>query len=51
MRLILIVLILLLIFSGVPTYGPLHASFGYTPVSIGMVALIIFVILLLLGHL
>jgi Protein of unknown function (DUF3309) len=51
MRLVLIVLIVLLILSGMPTYGPLHASFGYAPLSIGMVVLIIFVILLLMGHL
>jgi hypothetical protein len=51
MRLVLIVLIVLLIFSGVPTYGPLHNAFGYTPLSIGMALLVIVVVLLLMGHL
>jgi Protein of unknown function (DUF3309) len=49
MSLILLILVLLLIVGGFPQLG-LH-SYGYVPVGVGSVLLIILVVLLLTGRL
>jgi len=49
MTLILIVLVILLCVGGLPAWG-LH-PYGYTPMSLGVVLLIVLIILLLTGHL
>lgn len=51
MNLILIVLLILLIAGGFPTYGFYPHNYGYYPSGIGGVLLLIVIILLLTGRL
>lgn len=49
MGLILLILVLLLVFGGLPTWG--YHNYGYTLSGVGGVILIILIVLLLLGRL
>jgi hypothetical protein len=48
---VLVILILALFGGGFPGWGPWHAHYGYAPISLGAVLLIILVVLLLTGRL
>jgi hypothetical protein len=48
---LLVILILVLLGGGFPGWGPWHAHYGYAPISLGAVLLIVLVILLLTGRL
>ncbi len=49
MGLVLLVIILLVVFGGLPQWG--FHSYGYAPVGLGSVLLIVLVVLLLTGRL
>ena len=49
MSLLLLIVLLLLVFGGLPTWG--YHSYGYAPSGIGGIILIIVIILLLTGRL
>ena len=49
MSLLLLIVLLLLVFGGLPTWG--YHSYGYAPSGIGGIILIIVLILLLTGRL
>ncbi len=51
MGLVLIVIVLLLLFGGLPDIGPIQHGYGYGPSSILGVVLIVLLVLLLLGRL
>ena len=49
MGLLLLIIILVLVFGGLPRWG--YHSYGYTPSGLGAVLLIILIVLLLTGRL
>jgi hypothetical protein len=49
MGLVLVVLVLLLLFGGLPRWG--YHSYGYAPSGLGAVLLILLIVLLLTGRL
>lgn len=51
LTLVLVVLIILLVVGGIPSYGFLHNSYGYAPLSVGGILLIVLLVLLLTGRL
>jgi hypothetical protein len=48
---LLVILIVVLLGGGFPGWGPWHAQYGYAPISIGGILLVILVVLLLTGRL
>lgn len=48
---VLVILILVLLGGGFPGWGPLHAHWGYAPISLGAILVIILIVLLLTGRL
>lgn len=51
LSLILLVVLLLLVFSGLPNIGYIPHSYGYYPSGLGGIVLIILLVLLLTGRL
>jgi Protein of unknown function (DUF3309) len=51
LMIVLIVVVLVLVLGGVPHYGPLHTNFGYAPLGLGGVLIVILIVLLLMGRL
>jgi hypothetical protein len=49
MGLLLLIIVLVLVFGGLPRWG--HHSYGYAPSGLGAVLLIILIVLLLSGRL
>ena len=52
MLLILLIVVCVVLFAGgMPGYGPLHAHYGYYPVGLGTILLILLIVVLLSGRL
>ncbi len=48
---LVVLLIIVLVGGGFPGYGPWHAQYGYAPIGIGGILIIILIVLLLTGRL
>jgi hypothetical protein len=51
LMILLIIVVLVLMVGGAPNFGPFYHSYGYAPVSLGAVLLVVLVVLLVSGRL
>jgi hypothetical protein len=51
LMIVLIVIVLVLCLGGMPGWGPLHTNFGYAPMGLGGVLIVVLLVLLLMGRL
>lgn len=50
MSLLLLLVVIVLIFGGLPNVGPISHNYGYYPAGIGTILLIVLLVLLLTGR-
>lgn len=48
---LLIIVVLVLMLGGLPGHGPFYTSYGYYPIGLGTILLIILIVVLLSGRL